>query len=358
MNISFHSLSQFNIYTVVSGTGKSTVILANATYILTKVEALVFYDYALTFSTEVSETWNSKFSGAQALFFLTRYSYMLFTALLCAIIFLQNPSETRCRVLTFNATVWVITTPIGFYGILTLRTYALYQKNTFILVILGVLGAANVSLAVYIGVAEKPEVGSTVYGTICGKPEIPTVDRVQLASTIISLIFGVLVFTLTFAKTIRHAVEMRKVGLGKSLAYFILRDGTLYFLANLLFQVVNAAVYFIPASWSIGNWLGVAISFSNTLTVILTNRLVLNLRRVSHRREGNALTIGEIGTIHVPAFAISSLIGNLGAPLRVGPEDDSEIEEIGVDYEAVATEDCGIAHHSNNVEELRGLSDN
>ncbi|TDL18628.1 hypothetical protein BD410DRAFT_728230, partial [Rickenella mellea] len=56
--------------------------------------ALVFYDYALTFPAEVSEIWNSKFNGAQALFFLTRYSFMIFTVLLCAVDLIQNPSET------------------------------------------------------------------------------------------------------------------------------------------------------------------------------------------------------------------------------------------------------------------------
>ncbi|TDL17365.1 hypothetical protein BD410DRAFT_550136 [Rickenella mellea] len=55
--------------------------------------ALIFYDYALTFATEISEIWNSKFSGAQALFFLTRYSYMVFSVLYSANNLVQNPSE-------------------------------------------------------------------------------------------------------------------------------------------------------------------------------------------------------------------------------------------------------------------------
>ncbi|TDL15188.1 hypothetical protein BD410DRAFT_135321 [Rickenella mellea] len=57
------------------------------------VAVLIFYDYALTFSAEVSEIWSSRFSGAQALFFVTRYSYMIFTVLFCAVILVQNPSE-------------------------------------------------------------------------------------------------------------------------------------------------------------------------------------------------------------------------------------------------------------------------
>ncbi|TDL16085.1 hypothetical protein BD410DRAFT_649748 [Rickenella mellea] len=61
---------------------------------LMDTQALVFYEYALTVSTEISEIWKSKFNGAQALFFLTRYPYMIFTVLLCITTLSPNPSET------------------------------------------------------------------------------------------------------------------------------------------------------------------------------------------------------------------------------------------------------------------------
>ncbi|TDL21404.1 hypothetical protein BD410DRAFT_304051 [Rickenella mellea] len=56
--------------------------------------ALVFYDYALTLSTEISEIWNSKLSGAQALFFLSRYGFMVYTVVYCTDSLTPNPSET------------------------------------------------------------------------------------------------------------------------------------------------------------------------------------------------------------------------------------------------------------------------
>ncbi|TDL16092.1 hypothetical protein BD410DRAFT_650191 [Rickenella mellea] len=76
--------------------------------------ALVFYDYALTFPTEVSEVWNSKFSGAQVLFFATRYSYMLYVVMNGAFSFPQNPSETMSSdgrhfyLLGRHLTIWLI----------------------------------------------------------------------------------------------------------------------------------------------------------------------------------------------------------------------------------------------------------
>ncbi|TDL18624.1 hypothetical protein BD410DRAFT_792990 [Rickenella mellea] len=98
-------------------------------------------------------------------------------------------------------------------------------------------------------------------------------------------------------------------------------------------------------------------SISNPLTVILITRLVLNLRQVSHSQEGYPPTLGAIGTIQEPAFAINSILGNLGAPLRVGPGDDDVIEEMGsVDVRQVA-EERGMAEDSEIIEEPRYSSD-
>ncbi|TDL18629.1 hypothetical protein BD410DRAFT_900718 [Rickenella mellea] len=318
--------------------------------------ALVFYDYALTLSTEISEIWNSKFNGAQALFFLTRYSFMAVTVFFLPISFARNPSEMVCRAISFSANACLTLTQIGLCGILTLRTYAIYQRNWLILVILGLTALANIAIGLYGDIVGTPKVFDTVFGGICGQTDSSRFPRARLATTILSLVFDVLVFTLTFAKTIRHAINMRKVGLGDGLGYFMLRDGAVYFLAKLLIGVVGTIVFFVPTSVNVGNWLGVVTSMSNPLTIILISRLVLNLRQVSHMKEGNAPTLGTIGTIQEPAFAANSILGNLGAPLRMGPEEDydeDEIEEIGIDDEAEVVEELEIVNRMEIIEQPR-----
>ncbi|TDL16650.1 hypothetical protein BD410DRAFT_831953 [Rickenella mellea] len=277
---------------------------------------------------------------------------MIFTVLFSAINLMGNPSETVCQVLNFNVRSWIIVAQIGLYGILTLRTYAIYLRNRSILVILGLTGMAIVAVVVGLEVVSKPKVGNSIFGRICGEDPSSQRPRVQLASNILSLVFDVLVFTLTFTKTIRHAIAMRKAGLGNGLGYFVLRDGAMYFLAKLFFGVVGTTVFFVPASGNIGNWIGVFTAISNSLTVILINRLVLSLRRVSHKHFGNVPTHGAIGTIEEPAFATNSLLGNIGAPLRMGSEED-ESEEISVDDEAEAIEECRTVDHSEIIEEFR-----
>ncbi|TDL18622.1 hypothetical protein BD410DRAFT_842667 [Rickenella mellea] len=116
----------------------------------------------------------------------------------------------------------------------------------------------------------------------------------------------------------------------------------------------------MAAKGGLGNWVAVLTSISDPLTVILINRLVLNLRQVSHIQEENVPTLGEIGTIPEPAFATNSILGNLGAPLRVGRDgdyDDDEIEEIGRDDADEIAEERGIVEHGEIIEEPRYSSD-
>ncbi|TDL20731.1 hypothetical protein BD410DRAFT_804858 [Rickenella mellea] len=290
-------------------TAEASQILFNNRIVISGT-ALAFYDYAMTFPTEVSEIWSAKFSGAQALFFMTRYSF---------IVYMVSSDYLQYKRFKSRASNWII---------------------QLILAILGLTGAANVAVGVYFMVLTKPEVNSSVFDT-CDEKPMPIFLRLELVSTIIALILDVLVFTLTFAKTIHHAAEMRKAGLGNGLGYFILRD-------------VGTIVFFAPVSDAIGTWLDVLTAMSNPLTFILINRLVLNLRQMSHTQVGNASTLGAIGTIEEPAFAANSLLGNLGAPLRVGPDD--EIEEIWGNEEVEVVEERKIVGDTKIIEEPRHTS--
>ncbi|TDL20858.1 hypothetical protein BD410DRAFT_790549, partial [Rickenella mellea] len=57
---------------------------------------IAFYDYALTLPTEISLVWKaeSRFNGAQALFFATRYSFLISIANQLAQRLSSNHSDT------------------------------------------------------------------------------------------------------------------------------------------------------------------------------------------------------------------------------------------------------------------------
>ncbi|TDL18643.1 hypothetical protein BD410DRAFT_900724 [Rickenella mellea] len=112
----------------------------------------------------------------------------------------------------------------------------------------------------------------------------------------------------------------------------------------------------MTAKGNIGQWGVVVSEINEPLTAILVNRLVLNLRQVSHLHEGNAPALRGTGTIHEPVFATNSFLGNLGAPLRVGPEDEDEIEEVGVDDGAEVVGGYRIVDQSDSTEDVRDPS--
>lgn len=63
-----------------------------------------------------------------------------------------------------------------------------------------------------------------------------------------------------------------------------------------------------------------------SLAIILTNRLVLNLKQA-----GDSHLQYETSTLPSMAFTTNSFVGNLGAPFRVDNEDDedAELQDLG-----------------------------
>ncbi|TDL20861.1 hypothetical protein BD410DRAFT_841049 [Rickenella mellea] len=231
---------------------------------------IVFYDYALTFLTEISVMWksDSRFNGAQALFFIARYSYIIAIACELALKFGSNNSDLMS---------------VSLNSMISLDSCS----------------------------ALFPD---------------------QFSQASLSLVFSITVFILTFAKTYRNAIEMRKVDLRNGLAYYVLRDGTLYFLVNMLVSVSAIITTLVPNVEPF--WSYMVVYVGNAVIISLISRLVLNLRQVSHMQVDNV----AIRTIELePEFATNSLIGNLGAPLRVGAEE--EFMEETQEYDVVPDTD-------------------
>ncbi|TDL16071.1 hypothetical protein BD410DRAFT_648774 [Rickenella mellea] len=144
----------------------------------------------------------------------------------------------------------------------------------------------------------------------------------------LTLVFDFAVFSLTFAKTIRHTIEMRQLGLGEGLGYYILRDGIVYFFFQMFIHAAIITVYNVGVGKGV-TWEGEISTIGNTLVVNMACRLVLNLRQVS-RTPHLRTTFGGVGTVvEEPAFATNPLLGNIGASLRIGPEDDTiSVDEV------------------------------
>ncbi|TDL21693.1 hypothetical protein BD410DRAFT_287397 [Rickenella mellea] len=233
-----------------------------------------------------------------------------------------------CRGFFYPWLIFSVLTDVGLTSIFTLRTYAVYQKSKVILAFLGTMALAVCSISLYTdGILLTPAANDSPTLIACGYNTGDNFTRFELASLSITLVFDMFVFILTFAKTIRHILVMRKVGMKNGLGYIILRDGTLYFFAKVLISIAEISVFCFP---SFENTWGTLIpNFGNVVVITVVTRLVLNLRQVA-RTEASLTTID---TLHVePEFATNSVLGNLGAPLRVAyGEDTYGAEEIPLD---------------------------
>ncbi|TDL18626.1 hypothetical protein BD410DRAFT_842669 [Rickenella mellea] len=138
---------------------------------------------------------------------------------------------------------------------------------------------------------------------------------------------------------------------------------------------IVAVIYHLTAIQTQENWLGLIPLVANpyatfiillaitlliwmdSVTLVLVSRLVLNLRQVSYKQEPGERTLGTIDTIRDPVFAANSLLGNIGAQLRIGPDEHDGIEETSADDEFDVGKRCEVADEKGDTEDSRSYRD-
>ncbi|KAG9127782.1 hypothetical protein FRC07_009370 [Ceratobasidium sp. 392] len=121
--------------------------LLAAKYFMLASFVILVYDHILTFSDEVDRIWQREWTGATWLFALNRYlTELQFIVNLCAGKAFHAPSWTG----KVGPNLIVINIVLSDFDatrlVLIIRTYALYQRSTCILVLLSVMWCAQVSI--------------------------------------------------------------------------------------------------------------------------------------------------------------------------------------------------------------------
>jgi len=127
---------------------------------------------------------------------------------------------------------------------------------------------------------------------------------------------------LTYAKTIGLMREMKRLGMKNGLVHSMMQYGTMYYLVRVLLIVVSVSVQMantVPSAVRL-----VMPGFEIAISHIVINRLLLDLRRVAHGR--NDASTASV-TLPELAFVSNGIIGNLGAPLRIGDRRESAAED-------------------------------
>ncbi|KDQ60376.1 hypothetical protein JAAARDRAFT_32772 [Jaapia argillacea MUCL 33604] len=119
----------------------------NVNYYFSLVAFVVlYYDFILTFPSEIERFWSGGFSWAALLFFINRYLSMLGHVPVILQTFWQTNNE-NCMTLQIYHQIYSIVLQILFGILLIMRTYALYSRSRLILYIMIVSAFLSIAVA-------------------------------------------------------------------------------------------------------------------------------------------------------------------------------------------------------------------
>ncbi|TCD64402.1 hypothetical protein EIP91_004118 [Steccherinum ochraceum] len=317
---------------------------------------LVVYDTLLTFSREVDCIWRREFGMVTIIFVLQRWALALDGLVLAVstphlwvrrsrislLWFILMYHLQECKVQLISDNVIHILGLLGTTAFSTLRIWAIWGQSLTPTMIVFLTSAAVPAINLY-GSAQQKEFAVqdgnclAMLG-ISPAVSIRTVFRsLTYAARSAAIASDLLVLVLTWVRTADVWRESMKTKSFKpTISMLLLRDGTWYFAALLIMNIVVLLLDAFQTRISAGS------NFTDILNALSANllaRFMLDLRSVNKQGSGKPRTMSSIN------FDIQSLGGNLGAPLGIedstwvtGPADDvangrdQQHEEVAVPF--------------------------
>ncbi|KAI0667272.1 hypothetical protein C8Q78DRAFT_1082392 [Trametes maxima] len=262
----------------------SRILVEN--YCIIASSILLFIDWSMTFTDEVQRIWGRRFTGATAVFLLTRYVAMAERTVLVTSVFLP----------------------------------AMEDKLSY------VRGVHDAPHAWDLGKRmDTHRVPGSPY--TCANNRYP-----GIVSRAAALAIDTTVLVFTWIRTLGMKRESHRLGLETPLVTLLLRDGTIYFAIILfvqVFSIVSESAGSDFILWDVWPY------FDQVLTVIFSCRFMLNLRGIYLADSADETTFTS-GDTHFPRSGnlsmlhFSSVVGNMGAPLETSsPRHTTFVSSIG-----------------------------
>jgi len=168
--------------------------------------------------------------------------------------------------------------------IVTLRCYALYNRNRWVLISVSVLGLAVLASFVW---ATTTFAGIDLnFGGIY-RTCVPTlkdgVNAPYKVAWLLSIIFDSIVFGLTLYRTIQMMKVHKFRGTYGSLTNLIMRDGSIYFVVMALSYIVHIILFYHIENTFFADSTGNNAFMTHTISVTMMSRLILNLNSYGDR---------------------------------------------------------------------------
>ncbi|KAF8526473.1 hypothetical protein JB92DRAFT_2872045 [Gautieria morchelliformis] len=255
---------------------------------------ILFYDHLLQFGREVDLVWTRlsfpRLSLPTILYLLTRFTnpVVYLVNLDYDLRAVKSPALRDTKVPV--ACVLILSQSI-IAVVLGLRTYAIWERNRLVLLILVCIGASIPTTGILMILAYKP--GSH---TAQVTREVPFRSMLQ---SLMALIFDTTVIILTVAKSVQSRKMYRYHPRGGFLD-MIVRDGCIYFFVLATTQLINALIYWLAPEGLVG----ISVPPSRALSMVLTARFLLNLRELYYARSTYASEIEGYNTITCAEFYV------------------------------------------------------
>ncbi|KAI0700995.1 hypothetical protein C8T65DRAFT_559598, partial [Cerioporus squamosus] len=298
-------------------------------YCIVASTALLWFDFALTFTTEVRRIWRRRFTGATVVYLFTRYTALIERIFFVLEVLLWNSTDESlfqtCGRIDRVDDVLTIINYFAFASFTILRVYGVWGRDWKPLLL--VIPLTLVRPALYI--VESSNYVPIQYGPPWGCAE--PLSRLSYSSLTFSCDHAVstiakaaniaadaILIALTWVKTFGINKDSTRLGVRTPLATLLLRDDTPCRSILLVIQVVTIVTSQVGSSLTV--WL-VWPYFDQTFTVIFLSRFMLDLRGLYFAEhvnaEGNATdTTTRSGRIISDIrFTTSNIVGNLGATL-------------------------------------------
>ncbi|KAI0635527.1 hypothetical protein C8Q77DRAFT_1155324 [Trametes polyzona] len=229
-------------------------------YSLLSSACLLYYDYLLTFPSEIHLIWQSRWSKAAGFYLAIRYGALLVITLgLFHVFFPSTHSDAgmtplSCRavldtVLVVNAIHFAIIS-----AFVALRISAIWSRNRYLGVSLFLLGLVNPSVVTPMLAfgfqavpAPRPLVACVSYlPDDSNSLGVLLLRYFPIITSAIGIVYEGLCLLLTVIKTFSLYREQRAMGMSTKLTSLLLRDGSLYFGVLTLLAVLNIVSASIP----------------------------------------------------------------------------------------------------------------
>lgn len=280
--------------------------------------ALCTYEYMITLFYEIRYVWRHKYTFATALFAFNRYAVWVETGILVYLAFGDLETAEQCTRAEKAFSIFVACHKLCIGLFCAFRLYAIWDREWS--VFCGILLLYVVQTALFLTpnvLSGSIPLGPPFHGCMM-MPQALGIRRImqlQLASSALTIASDAMILGLTVLRTLRISVDAQRLGFKSPISSLLLRDGTVYFVALTALSITNiVAIRMGPTS----PIFGIIPQFITQLRAILVSRFFLNLRHVFLEKSNSGPENPSSVKVKIPKFAGDGLVGNLGAPLRVG----------------------------------------